>query len=164
MTLRIAFTRPDGGVSIVSAAPKPQIERTLGPLTDSEYLQHVLARSIPPEASDVSVLADAWAPPDIDREFRNAWRHTGGAFRVDMPHARDLHREKMRRARKPLMEALDIEYMRLDEAGDSAGKVKLAQNKQKLRDVTADPAIEAAQTPAELRAVWPKVLEGDFGV
>ena len=34
-----------------------------------------------------------------------------------------------------------------------------AERKQQLRDVTADPAIDAATTPDELKAVWPEALE-----
>ena len=51
-----------------------------------------------------------------------------------------------------------MDYQRADEAGDTGAKADIAKRKQALRDVTADPAIEAARTPDELRAVWPAEL------
>ena len=41
---------------------------------------------------------------------------------------------------------------------DAATMEAVAARKQALRDVTADPAIEAARTPEELKGVWPEVL------
>ena len=55
--------------------------------------------------------------------------------------------------------ALDVEYQHADERGDVAEKARIAAKKQALRDVTADPAIEAAQTPEALKAVWPDILK-----
>lgn len=93
-----------------------------------------------------------------DRTFRNAWKLDGGAIGVDMVKARELHRNKLRELRKPKLEALDVEYQRADEKGDTAEKKRVADKKQALRDVTADPAIEAAQTPEALKAVMPAAL------
>lgn len=96
MTLRFSYTRPDGGVVIVAAAPKDKLELILGPLTDVEYRAHVLARSIPTDATDVAELPIDWSPPDTDRTFRDAWRQTAGTFSIDMKHAREILRERMR--------------------------------------------------------------------
>jgi hypothetical protein len=49
--------------------------------------------------------------------------------------------------------------MRAQEQGDQAKADEIAAKKQALRDVTADPAIDAATTPDELKAVRPDVLE-----
>jgi hypothetical protein len=93
-----------------------------------------------------------------DRDFRDAWQFDGSAIVHDMAKARAIHRDRMRAARVPLLAALDIAYQRADEVGDTAGKADVAARKQALRDVTADPAIAAATTPAALRAVWPEIL------
>jgi len=58
-----------------------------------------------------------------------------------------------------LFAVLDVEYMRADEAGNVAKKLAVAKKKQELRDVTADPRIESAKTPEELKAVWPDCLK-----
>lgn len=75
---------------------------------------------------------------------------------IDMSKARDIHRERMRHARAPKLAALDIAFQRAVEAGESTAAV--VTQKQMFRDVTADPAIDAAQSPESLKAVWPDCL------
>ena len=75
---------------------------------------------------------------------------------VNMVKARDIHRAKMRAVRAPLLVALDVAFQRALEQNTSAAEI--IAKKQALRDVTSDPAIEAAQTLEELKAVWPEVL------
>lgn len=94
-----------------------------------------------------------------DRTFRAAWRQDGATIETDMPHAREIWKQKMRVVRKKKLEELDAAYMRADEAGDTQRKRDIAAQKQALRDVTADPRIAAATTPEELKAVWPEVLK-----
>lgn len=156
--MRIAYTRPDGGISIVAAAPKEHLERVFGPLTDKQYRAHVIERSIPADALDVQELPDNLTLPE-DRTFRNAWRMSDKSITVDMPAAREIWRERMRQSRAPKLAALDVEYQRADEAGDAQRKRQIAAQKQALRDISADPRIEAAQKPDELKAVWPDILK-----
>ena len=91
-----------------------------------------------------------------DRTFRGAWQFSGSAVDIDMAAARDIHRDNLRQARKPLLDALDVDYMKaLEQGGDTAA---IAAQKQVLRDVTADPRIDAAATPDELKALTLDVL------
>ena len=76
---------------------------------------------------------------------------------VNMEKARDIHRQRLREARAPLFNALDVAFQRAMETG--ADTAEIVAKKQALRDVTADPAIDAAQTTDELKAVWPEVLK-----
>lgn len=78
---------------------------------------------------------------------------------IDMPKARNIHADVLRQERNALLEAADIAYMQADESNDALRKVSIAQHKQALRDVTADPAIAAATTPEELKAVRPAALD-----
>lgn len=93
-----------------------------------------------------------------DRTFREAWRIPAprAAITVDMPAAREIHRDRMRVVRAPLLAQLDVEYQRADETGED--KSPVVARKQELRDVTDDPALEIAATPDELKAVWPACL------
>ena len=75
---------------------------------------------------------------------------------INMEKARDIHRAKMRDAREPLFAALDVAYQRATETG--ADTSAIVAEKQALRDVTNDPAIEAAQTTEELKTIWPEIL------
>lgn len=165
MTLRFAFTRPDGGVSIVTAMPKEHLELLLGKpggdglrrLSDADYHEYVLSRSIPPNATGVTELPEDWDPP-ADRTFRNAWALNGKAVTVDMTKAREIQKNRLRELRKPLMAELDTAYLLADEIGDVGAKAEIAAKKQALRDVTADPGIAAAKTPEQLIAVVPEAV------
>jgi len=76
-----------------------------------------------------------------------------------MDKARDIHRHKVRQARKPLLEAKDVEFQRALESG--ADTATIVSEKQALRDAPAAAAIDAATTPEELKAAWDSDLLGD---
>lgn len=99
-------------------------------------------------------VADTALP--TEPEFVDAWIDDGKSVYVDMDKARNIHRDRMRQARAPKLSALDVAYQRAHET--NADTSEIVAQKQMLRDVTADPAIDAAQTPEELRIVWPSVL------
>lgn len=156
MALRFAYTRPDGGVSVVNAARREDLERTIKFDSNEAYENYVLQRSIPADAANVTRLTDAATP---DRcEFRNGWVLTDGKITFHMEKCREILRNKMRIVRQPLLEALDVDYQRADEAGDAVKKAAIAKSKQTLRDVTKDPAIDSARSPDDLRSVWPECL------
>lgn len=77
---------------------------------------------------------------------------------VNMTKAVEIKKEMIRQERKPKLEALDVEFMRAVEAGDTDAQATIAVKKQALRDATDDPAITAATTPDELKAVVPSAL------
>ena len=102
--------------------------------------------------------AQDWTVP-ADRTFRDAWAATGsdtGVIDVDMTKAKDIWREKIRQARVEPLAALDTAYMKALETG--ADTTQIVADKQALRDAPADPAIDAATTPAELKLVQPAGL------
>ena len=80
-------------------------------------------------------------------------------IKTDMTKAKDLHREKIRYARKAKLTELDIEFMKAQETG--ASTTDIVAKKQALRDAPADSAIGSATTEAELKAQWNTTLLGD---
>lgn len=80
---------------------------------------------------------------------------------VNMTKAVEIKKEQIREERKPLLDALDVEFMRAVEAGDTDAQATIAAKKQALRDATDDPAIAAATTPDELKAVVPTALAAE---
>jgi len=82
-------------------------------------------------------------------------------IKVNMTKAREIKRDQLRAERKPLLEQLDVEFMRAQEAGDTALQQEIAAKKQALRDATVDPVIDAAATPDELKAAVPAALADD---
>lgn len=78
---------------------------------------------------------------------------------INMDKAKDIRREQFRKERQPLLDALDVQFMRAVETGDVALQQSIAQKKQLLRDAPANPDIAAAQTVNELKAITlPTVL------
>lgn len=150
---RIAYTRSDGGVSIVIPAPGARRDNE----TDEQFVERIRQKDVPKGATNVRIIDEAEHPSD--RTFRNAWKLGQAGIEVDMPKARGIHRERLRQMRAPLLAALDVEYQRADERGDTTEKQRIAAKKQALRDVTADPAIEAASTPEQLKAVIPLAMK-----
>lgn len=80
-------------------------------------------------------------------------------IKVNMDKAVEIKKDMIRAERAPKLEALDVEFMRAVEAGDTAKQAEIAANKQALRDATNDPAIVNAQTPEELKAAVPAALQ-----
>lgn len=161
---KIMFTNPDDG-SCTIIVPSPNAAKAFerahpdyeGEPTEQEVAAWVLQRSLPEGVTDAVEVDDADIP--TDRIFRNAWVKGAGKVDVDMPKARDIVREEVRRVRKPELEKLDADYMLADEQGDTTAKQAIATQKQVLRDAPADPAIENAATPEALKAVRPGGLD-----
>jgi hypothetical protein len=136
-----SIPKTDGGVAIMQTDGDPRVEVL-------RWHQDEIAKVNP----DGIVEIDPSAIPN-DRTFRGAWRHDLG---IDMDKARDIHRDKLRRLREPVLAALDIELSRA--FNDAAKQSEIEAKRQALRDVTADPAIDAAKTPEELKTVIPGSL------
>ena len=69
-----------------------------------------------------------------------------------MTKAKAIHKDKIRLARKPKLEALDVEFQKAQETG--AATTDIVAKKNALRDAPADSGIAAASTTDELKAQW----------
>ena len=78
---------------------------------------------------------------------------------INMAKARELHKVKIREARKPLLESLDIDFQKALET--SADTASIVSKKQALRDAPASTAITNATTTDELKAQWDTSILGD---
>jgi hypothetical protein len=86
-----------------------------------------------------------------DRTFRGAWEYNGSAVEIDMTAAKAIHKDNLRAERGPLLDALDVEYMKALEAGTGASAI--ATEKAALRNITDDARIDACTTPEQLIAL-----------
>lgn len=73
-------------------------------------------------------------------------------FGIDMAKAREIHKTKIRNARKPLLEALDVEFQKAQET--SASTTDIIAKKNALRNAPADSGIAAAKDTTALKAQW----------
>jgi len=89
------------------------------------------------------------------RVFRDAWEANTDTAVIDvnLEKAKDIWRDKIREARKPMLEQLDTDYMRALEMG--ADTTQIIADKQVLRDAPAHPDIDAATSVLELVEVQP---------
>jgi hypothetical protein len=94
-----------------------------------------------------------------DRHFRGAWSLNGSVISEDMDSARVIFRDKIREARKPLLEAKDVELMKALETGADTSAIAAA--KTALRDAPSAAAIDSASDIAALKATWDASLLGD---
>tara|TARA_R100000353_G_scaffold803_1_gene1088 strand:+ start:2687 stop:2962 length:276 start_codon:yes stop_codon:yes gene_type:complete len=73
-------------------------------------------------------------------------------FGIDMAKAREIHKEKIREARLPKLQELDVEFQKALETG--ASTTDIVAKKQALRDAPADSGIAAASDADALKAQW----------
>jgi hypothetical protein len=96
-----------------------------------------------------------------DSTFYNAWIY-GSQITMDTVTTQDIQKNKWRRAREPILQRLDVEFMRALELGQSTAEI--AAKKQTLRDVTNTPLPEWNDTETvdsyttKVKAVWPDCL------
>lgn len=145
---KIIFTRPDGGLTVLH--PVRNTHPILEDLTDEQVLERA-KKDIPTDATDVHIVDEV----PSDRSYRDAWKSEGGQIVHCMVKSKEIHKQELRHKRKPLLEALDTEFLRALENGDSAALEIIKQKKQELRDVTKHPDITAAQSIEDLKQIKP---------
>jgi hypothetical protein len=72
---------------------------------------------------------------------------------INMNKAQNIWKDKLRADRKPLLETLDVQYIRALERGETELIQKIVKKKEFLRDITEDPRIENAENIDDLKEV-----------
>lgn len=99
-----------------------------------------------PEGVEYKIVEDFELPKD--RVFRNAWKYD---LKEDISKAKEIWKDKLRADRKPLLEALDIEYMIALENKDDNAQLDVVARKQLLRDITNK--VDTAKTIAGIKKI-----------
>ena len=99
----------------------------------------------------------------LDKEFIDSWQllfneENNATLVINMTNAKMQWRDKLRSERMPLLEQLDIQYMRALEQNDTQWILEIVNKKQKLRDAPGDPRIDAAASPEELKQLTLDIL------
>ena len=76
---------------------------------------------------------------------------------VNINKAKDIWKDKIRTARKPKLEELDVQYMRAQEVGSDTSAI--VTKKQELRDYPSQ--VDSAATTDEIKDVWNTDKLGD---
>ena len=145
--MRIVYTDNSGNTCIVHPAEQADVAKVLpeiADMTQAEFIEWVKTKDVPPDATNVSIVAADAIP--TDRTFRNALKH-------DLTHDKqkcvDITNDRLRRERAPLLAELDVQVIRAQETG--AETALFIAEKQRLRDITklANPSM----TLEELKAL-----------
>ena len=85
---------------------------------------------------------------------------------INVDKAKEIHKDKIREVRNPLLEKKDVEYIRAQEVGDTEKVAEIVAEKQALRDATT--LVNSAEITAtsvlgvteELKQVWDETVLG----
>ena len=69
---------------------------------------------------------------------------------ININKAKDIWKDKIRLARKPKLEELDVEFIKAQETSSDTSAI--VTKKQELRDYPAQ--VDSATTTDEIKAVW----------
>lgn len=87
-------------------------------------------------------------------------------IRIDVDKAKEIHKDKIRAVRNPLLQKKDVEYMKAIEVNDTQKIAEVVAEKQALRDVpTIVDNVEIFETDvlavtSELKQVWDETILG----
>jgi len=73
---------------------------------------------------------------------------------IDISKAKDIWKDKIRVARKPALEKLDVDFMKANESGEDT--TSIVADKQTLRDLPSE--VDTATTTDEIQDVWNDML------
>jgi len=78
---------------------------------------------------------------------------------IDITKAKDIWKDKIREARKPALEKLDVDFVKAQET--SSDTTSIVADKQTLRDLPEQ--VNTATTTDEIKAVWNDMLNDMLG-
>jgi hypothetical protein len=128
----IIYTNTTGNVSVTTPTGEISIEE-------------VLSKDCP----DHAIIVDDSELPKEHNDFFNAWEIVNSKVTVNIDKAKDITKDRLRAERKPKLEALDVEQMKV--LGDQDAINAIDGLKQQLRDAPAQ--VDNLTTVEELKAV-----------
>jgi len=141
MDKRIIYLNDEGTVSII--VPSSNSGLTIQEIAEKDVPTGKTYKIV--NSSDIS----------SDRTFRNAWvLDTNNDVEINIAKAKDVWKNKIREARKPALEKLDVDYTKAVEAGSST--TSIVTDKNTLRDLPDQ--VDTATTTDEIKAVWNDML------
>ena len=150
--VKIVITLQDGSLVIMSFITNDHHGIIQEPT--SKNINAIIAKSEkmwPAPARSWRIITDAQIP--TDRYFRNAWTDSVFGIKVNIAKAKEIHKNNLRALRAPVLNDLDVAYMRADEAGNEKLKAEISSKKQTLRDITKHPDFAKARTPEQIKAI-----------
>lgn len=82
-------------------------------------------------------------------------------IKIDINKAKEVKKDQLRMERAPILNQLDIEFMRAVEQGDTVKAQEISQKKQVLRDCTNSEELSNAQTVEQLKQITLQSILGE---
>lgn len=153
----IIYRNSDNRLSIITPFYKDDLTEE----EKDQYAIFIQNKDVPKNADGSSIpswIVNINDLPDI-RSIRNAWNvHESGQIYFDRDKAIEIKKEQFRNLRKPLLEKLDVEFMRALENGDTSSIPIITQKKSNLRDITSVD-FNSYDTPKKLHEFIPDLLK-----
>ena len=96
-------------------------------------IETIFAKDVPAQYKATAKIVDDDVIP-TDRIFRDAWEFDGNVITESLNKSKEIHKNRLRQQRKPLLEELDAQFMQALEKGKDTKAI--ATEKQRLRDIT----------------------------
>ena len=155
--MKIITYKTDEGVAIIYPAYKPEMNQQ----QQDEFLLMVQNKDVPklPDGStEPSWIIEGDQVLQLKR-VRNAWKiNDNGEIYFDRDKAIEIKKEQFRFLRKPLLEKLDVEYMKALEENDTSSSSNIVAKKKILRDITKID-MSSQNTPEKLHYYIPDELK-----
>lgn len=112
-------------------------------------VETLMITAVPEEYRSTARIVEDDSIP-TDRTFRDAWDFDDdGIITERIDKAKEIHKDRLRAERKPLLEELDVQYIRKQEKGGDI--TDIVTEKQRLRDVTK--LVDKCETIDEIKAI-----------
>lgn len=110
--------------------------------------------------ADTSDLPGGKADGTYDKSFREAFtdNNSGSQVDVDMDKARNIHMDRIRKARNDEFIKLGFPTKLNDELEAAVISEETRTKLKKLRDIPQNTDLMKAKTPEQLKAIWPEEL------
>ena len=153
----IIYKNNDNRLSVINPCYKDDMTNQ----EKDEYVIFIQNKDVPKNIDNSAIpswIIDSDNLPDI-KNIRNAWNvNESGQIYFDRDKAIEIKKEQFRNLRKPLLEKLDVEFMRALENGDTSSIPIITQKKSDLRDITSVD-FSSYDTPQKLHEFIPDLLK-----
>ena len=155
--MKVIAYKTDKGLTVVYPAYQPEMNQQ----EQDNFLLFVQNKDIP-KLSDGSTRP-SWIIEGEEtlklKYLRIAWSiNENGEIYFDRNKGEELKKEQFRILRKPLLEKLDVEFMRALEVGDTSTVQIVTQKKSELRGITSVD-FSSYDTPQKLHEFIPDLLK-----
>jgi hypothetical protein len=153
----IIYKNNDNRLSVINPCYKDDMTNQ----EKDEYVIFIQNKDVPKNIDNSTIpswIIDSDDLRDI-KNIRNAWNvNDSGQIYFNRDKAIEIKKEQFRNLRKPLLEKLDVQFMRALEVGDTSTIQIVTQKKSELRDITSVD-FNSYDTPQKLHEFIPDLLK-----